>query len=1052
MPLPTAAELTDQTVTNTQMKDRLGQLVKNIDRSYSSLTEANADIANIEVGVTVTVNAENGGKYYKATASATSLTKSSYDPVDITKAFAKSYTEYTKNIPINSSNPIVKQQRSGIKEMIAAIDNVSSYSNYFDNNIALCNFAINEVSDRKQIKINSYVINILKLDVVKNGLIYTFWDDLTVSGTAAVSQTESNGYRITLTPSFTLNSALISENLVVDLNNVFTPLAQSNLTNATLGVSGHTDGTIVFKIPSSHLIKYGFADSSDGALSFFNTVKENIKLKGRSATQFIRDFELENAFIETGLLTISSDVALTCNINSLSKRAELKVFEKAYTDFSTSVKNNSGIATTSELVELKVNFPESLVFSDAQIVVLDSDGNQYDSQFAPNFYPNLKSGKTLGYYSDQSFKSGSLYLFDSLAVDEVKYFTVRVYESAVRDITTNLVVAKNAGTTAYKNYGYILNFGTALLSSIGIASDNTQLNVAYGSALYVLNSSGGTNSTALARVGDPVVARQGKIFTDIECLCRNKAFNLLTVDDAFESRVRFRLFKNGMIRVVSINKALQDVSAQIVYGLQNTISSINVTYTTEAHSSVYTHQRNGFGGHTFDFVVKYFHGDEHRDGLNYGAKRDAAYSNTHSTTALDMRFGWRDSIGSASSQQWNIAKNTTWMTELDILIDNSIATSQTLVSKLYNQAIGFACEKRPATKTQRLLKQSIKQYIDDVLDFTYSSMGSNPTATQPERPFIAEFVQYLKDGEGDFEELYTNFIIASKTYLNISNLNQAGNAYTTGNTFAMQFASRFISPALQYFYLEAEKQSDTAKIAEMKILIGSLATAMASYVNTKGTGIGGNGAAAINNDYAVSNMVAGTMRFIALGIYAGLDADGAMLTAFNALETRFVHASSNSYTPVLNYPKDTFAIFLSVQRWLHYSMYAINQYAQAILLLKRTPVFDLTQMALESFNSDGSPKDFIWCRSESRRGGRNTLGFALSALTYKNHDGCINAALKVMQTLNKEMWSSTGEYERLYDFNSLTASNAANAKVADDTFTLISICDVYLAYHFKLLS
>ncbi|NGP41542.1 spore coat protein CotH, partial [Acinetobacter sp. GC2] len=90
MPLPTAAELTDPNATNAQMKDRLGQLVKNIDRSYSSLTEANADIANIEVGVTVTVNAENGGKYYKATADATSLTKSNYDSLTKAKEYVDS--------------------------------------------------------------------------------------------------------------------------------------------------------------------------------------------------------------------------------------------------------------------------------------------------------------------------------------------------------------------------------------------------------------------------------------------------------------------------------------------------------------------------------------------------------------------------------------------------------------------------------------------------------------------------------------------------------------------------------------------------------------------------------------------------------------------------------------------------------------------------------------------------------------------------------------------------------------------------------------------------
>lgn len=88
MPLPTAAELTDPNATNAQMKQNLVKLVNSIDRSYKSLADANADIANIPVGVSVKVlSVENGGDYYKATAGATSLTKSPYDPLTQAKSY-----------------------------------------------------------------------------------------------------------------------------------------------------------------------------------------------------------------------------------------------------------------------------------------------------------------------------------------------------------------------------------------------------------------------------------------------------------------------------------------------------------------------------------------------------------------------------------------------------------------------------------------------------------------------------------------------------------------------------------------------------------------------------------------------------------------------------------------------------------------------------------------------------------------------------------------------------------------------------------------------------
>lgn len=91
--LPKADELIGSTVTQQQFKTKLRQLVENIDRSYSTLAEANADIANISVGVKVEVlNTVDGGLWEKKTAEATTLTKSAYDPL----AQAKSYADANK--------------------------------------------------------------------------------------------------------------------------------------------------------------------------------------------------------------------------------------------------------------------------------------------------------------------------------------------------------------------------------------------------------------------------------------------------------------------------------------------------------------------------------------------------------------------------------------------------------------------------------------------------------------------------------------------------------------------------------------------------------------------------------------------------------------------------------------------------------------------------------------------------------------------------------------------------------------------------------------------
>lgn len=67
----------------------LSNLSTTANKYYSTLAAANADIANIALNQSVTIGEEaNGGLWYKATAEATSLTKSDYDPLRQAKSYA----------------------------------------------------------------------------------------------------------------------------------------------------------------------------------------------------------------------------------------------------------------------------------------------------------------------------------------------------------------------------------------------------------------------------------------------------------------------------------------------------------------------------------------------------------------------------------------------------------------------------------------------------------------------------------------------------------------------------------------------------------------------------------------------------------------------------------------------------------------------------------------------------------------------------------------------------------------------------------------------------
>ena len=80
-------------------------------KAYPTLALANADIANIALDTKVSVLSETeGGDYYKATAGATSLTKSPYDPYVQGKIFAKKIAQESIGIAITGDMTLTADQ------------------------------------------------------------------------------------------------------------------------------------------------------------------------------------------------------------------------------------------------------------------------------------------------------------------------------------------------------------------------------------------------------------------------------------------------------------------------------------------------------------------------------------------------------------------------------------------------------------------------------------------------------------------------------------------------------------------------------------------------------------------------------------------------------------------------------------------------------------------------------------------------------------------------------------------------------------------------------
>ena len=114
MPIPTPADFRNKSKKHSEVREMLAQMAGNVDRSYNTLAEANANIANIPVGPTIKVRSGvDCGDYYKESAGATALTKSPSDPQNI-------FDKNSEGIKQESGGSDAKLL-TGIHELIQAI-------------------------------------------------------------------------------------------------------------------------------------------------------------------------------------------------------------------------------------------------------------------------------------------------------------------------------------------------------------------------------------------------------------------------------------------------------------------------------------------------------------------------------------------------------------------------------------------------------------------------------------------------------------------------------------------------------------------------------------------------------------------------------------------------------------------------------------------------------------------------------------------------------------------------------------------------------------------
>ncbi|MDO0888123.1 hypothetical protein NCW36_10485 [Acinetobacter pittii] len=245
----------------------------------------------------------------------------------------------------------------------------------------------------------------------------------------------TNGWRIQYQYYAYAFDKAVDQYNVFDKNAIFESRTQNNLETASnIAISSHGGGYLQFYVPTSVLTSAGLpnnAEAADGYL-ILRIAQSDIFAIQRNSTL---TKNIDEILLNKGSLVVDFTGNHTSTLETyvLEKPKVLDVTNLDFKQYIADVKNSTGVALTNQPIELKVNFNYGEVASNEHLIVLDESGNEYECQFGDEYHVNHRFDKSTGFYADGSLRSGTIVIYDSLAINEKKSYVVRAYQQVVRD-------------------------------------------------------------------------------------------------------------------------------------------------------------------------------------------------------------------------------------------------------------------------------------------------------------------------------------------------------------------------------------------------------------------------------------------------------------------------------------------------------------------------------------------------------------------------------------------------------------------------------------------
>lgn len=843
----------------------------------------------------------------------------------------------------------------------------------------------------------------------------------------------TNGTRFLLSVPVNLPGSLPVDatRIIRDRKAVYSAFTPSTIGNATTpGVTyDSATGYLILAVLNADIVAAGYEATTFGAIQYVIDKLSGYRFSQVTSTSSTSVFC--NLFrAAPGSVSLSSNAAVTLNGNFYGQKMTSEDLT-TYRRYESKVSNNTDYAINSKPIRIKCKFAAGEVPNDKCLVVIGPDGSTLPCQWAGELDFNPRRGRDLSYWADGSLRSGDLLVIDSIPANSSKIYKIKAYptEQVVtsysrvkRETPTSLLVTADDGTE------------TRFDSSVGwLPFKLTRNGVTYTTICQQLYAT--VTGTAWATVAAGYtnyaykVLSDGPLFTEIETTFFNGALtgNVAIPAGQLKHIYRTKVFKNGYVLIDASARLVTDLAANALFACMTRIQ-LNSTATKSVrneYNSIWTDASVGRS-----ISLRYAGGDAIRDSAESATLGNRTPVAGLTTTTTYSRFdgGWTAGTYGASTTTLGAPANWAWTLGFSINLAETAADNVALSNIELNPPVGFASRE---SVYPRIRQAKLAARLGDTISGIAAWNALDATATDNNNGMFntiaGDIVRYLHLNIGTFSSVYAKFSAWATTwYGGISNIHLG----SSDNSKSLQFASRLVLPQLWWLYKLAVLNADTAKQNELKTAINNMAADCYSAFGPSATGVN-------------SNFYAAAFRSWAMAVATGTDPAGNYTAMMATIDAKF--SSAANFAGVKNIITDNETENVPKRRYLHYQVYAWNNYIIGCKTASRASVLNMKTYALNSISGYGGIKEVDYCIAESRRGQPSTVAFMLYPLLHSGDNSCLEAMERLLDAFDEYGGSNTSGQIKLWDLDFLSV---ISTNFSDYTFACNVMADTWLQWWF----